>query len=118
LPLSPQLCQNGDLSIGETESSCRGPSQTTMVGVERQSCRFLVKNFPVKKEVWDCALSWCNRQFFVAKVQGEVFAHFHAIIIKRHRIMRNWLFGLPGWIIWEQCLLYQRKWWTCSRPCS
>jgi hypothetical protein len=36
---------------------------------------------------------------FVAKVRSEVFAHFHAVAIKRHSIMRNLLFGLPGWIL-------------------
>jgi hypothetical protein len=33
---------------------------------------------------------------FVAKVQGEDFANFHAVAIKRQSSMRNQLFGLPG----------------------
>jgi hypothetical protein len=46
----------------------------------------------VKNEVWDSALSlFC---YFVAKVRGEVFAHFHAVAVKRHSSMWNWLFGL------------------------
>jgi hypothetical protein len=53
-----------------------------------------VKNSLVKKGVWDSALSRCNSQ--VAKDRGEVFAHFHAVAVKRHSSMRNWLFGLPG----------------------
>jgi hypothetical protein len=34
-----------------------------------------------KKEVWDSALSWCNRQFF-CRQSREVFAHFHAVAVK------------------------------------
>jgi hypothetical protein len=30
---------------------------------------------------------------FVAKVRGEVFAHFHTVAVKCHSIMRNWLLG-------------------------
>jgi hypothetical protein len=33
---------------------------------------------------------------FVAEVRGEVFAHFYAVTLKRHSIMRNLLLGLPG----------------------
>jgi hypothetical protein len=36
---------------------------------------------------------------FVAKIRVEVFAHFHTVVVKRHSIMRNWLFGLPGRIL-------------------
>jgi hypothetical protein len=43
----------------------------------------------VKKEIWDGALSWSNSQFFVAKIRGQVFSHFHAVTIKRHSSMRN-----------------------------
>jgi hypothetical protein len=54
---------------------------------------------------------------FVANIRGEVFAHFQAVIIKRHSSMRNWLFGLPGRILCEQS-----PWWTwfwlCSLPVS
>jgi hypothetical protein len=28
---------------------------------------------------------------FVAKCQGEVFAHFHAIAVKHHSSMQNWV---------------------------
>jgi hypothetical protein len=41
---------------------------------------------------------------FVAKVRGEVFAHFIAFIVKRHSSVRNWLFGLPGRILDESIL--------------
>jgi hypothetical protein len=40
---------------------------------------------------------------------GEVFAHVHAVAIKRHSSMQNWLFGLPGRILCEQCLLMSKK---------
>jgi hypothetical protein len=39
---------------------------------------------------------------FVAKVRGEVFAHFHAVAVRRNSNMRNWLFGLQGRILCEQ----------------
>jgi hypothetical protein len=55
---------------------------------------------------------------FVAKVRGEVCAHFHAVAVKRYSSMRNWLFGLPGRILYEQSPCCQRKWWTCSWLCS
>jgi hypothetical protein len=32
---------------------------------------------------------------FAAKVQGKVFAHFHAVTVKHHSSMWNWLLGLP-----------------------
>jgi hypothetical protein len=28
--------------------------------------------------------------------------------------MRNWLFGLPGRILYEQSPWYRREWWACS----
>jgi hypothetical protein len=56
--------------------------------------------------------------FLVGKVRDEVFAYFHAVTIKRHNSMQNWLFGLPGWILCEQFNLCQRKWWSCSWLCS
>jgi hypothetical protein len=55
---------------------------------------------------------------FVTKVRGEVFAHFHAVAIKRHSSVWNWLFSLPGRILCEQSAWCQRKWWTCSWLCS
>jgi hypothetical protein len=69
----------------------------------------LVKYSLVKKD----ALSWCNSQFFVAKFRGEVIAHCKAVAVKRHSSMRNWLFGLPGWIFCEQSAWCERKLWAC-----
>jgi hypothetical protein len=51
---------------------------------------------------------------FVVEVRDEVFADFHAVIMKRHSNMRNSLFALPGWILCEQSPWWQRKWWACS----
>jgi hypothetical protein len=39
---------------------------------------------------------------FVAKVRGEVFAHFYVVTVKRHNSMRDSLFGLPGRILCGQ----------------
>jgi hypothetical protein len=47
---------------------------------------------------------WCDAtaSSFVAKVGGEVFTHFHAVVMKRHSSMWNWLFGLSEQILYEQ----------------
>jgi hypothetical protein len=37
--------------------------------------------------------------------------------ILRFSSMRNWPFGLPGWILCEQSPWCQRKWWACSWLC-
>jgi cold shock CspA family protein len=39
---------------------------------------------------------------FVTKGRGDVFAHFHAVTVKRHSSMQNSLLGLPGQILCEQ----------------
>jgi hypothetical protein len=39
---------------------------------------------------------------FVAKVQVEVFAHFHAVVVNHHSSMQHWLFSLPVQILCEQ----------------
>jgi hypothetical protein len=41
---------------------------------------------------------------FVAKFRGKVLAHFHAVAVKRHSSMLNWLFGLSGRIILKNSL--------------
>jgi hypothetical protein len=55
---------------------------------------------------------------FVAKVRGEVFAHFHVFAIERHSSMRNWLLGLPRLILYERFHWCQGKWTACSWLCS
>jgi hypothetical protein len=48
----------------------------------------LVKNSLVKK----CETVCCHDatvSFFMAKVLGEVFTHFHAVTIKRHSSVQN-----------------------------
>jgi hypothetical protein len=55
---------------------------------------------------------------FAAKVRGEVFTRFHAVAVKRHGSMRNWVFGLPGRILCEQSSWCQRKLRKCSWLCT
>jgi hypothetical protein len=71
---------------------------------------YLVKNVVLKEEVWD--VSW-----LVAKIRDEIFAHFYAVAVKRHSSKRNWLFGLPGWILCEQSPWCQLKLWASSWFC-
>jgi hypothetical protein len=63
--------------------------------------------------VWEGALSWCNNNFFYAKVRCEDFANFHSFTVRHHNSMRNRLFGLPGRIKCEQSPSCQRKLWAC-----
>jgi hypothetical protein len=71
---------------------------------------FLVKNFLVKKEVWDCALSWRNSQFFCHQSLGRILCTSSCSSVKRHSNMGNWLFGLPWRILCEQSPWCQRRW--------
>jgi hypothetical protein len=112
LPWSPQLCQNGGLSVVSSIVETKkygGWWMTVML--------FLVKSSLVKNEMWDGALSCCNSQFLFAKVQGKDLAHFHTGAVKHHSSMWNQLFGQPGWIC-EQSFWCQRKWQECSWLCS
>jgi hypothetical protein len=49
---------------------------------------FLVENSLVKKSKMACCRD-ATASSFVAKVRGEVFAHFHVVAVKRHSSMRN-----------------------------
>jgi hypothetical protein len=67
-----------------------------------------------------CGMVHCHDatvSYFVAKVWGEVFAHFYAVAVKHESSMRNWPFGLPGRILCEQSPWCQRKLWACSWLC-
>jgi hypothetical protein len=77
----------------------------------------LVKNpwWKWKRETVRCPEATASS--FVTKVQGEVFTHFHTVAVKCHSSMRNWLFGLSGWILCEQSPWCQRKLWACSWFC-
>jgi hypothetical protein len=61
----------------------------------------------VKKIIWwkrKCETVRCRDATvsnFVAKVLAEAFSYFNGIAVKCQSSMRNWLFGLPGWIICE-----------------
>jgi hypothetical protein len=48
------------------------------------------QKFPGEKgSVRRCVVVMQQPVLLVAKVQGEVFAHFHAVALKRHSSMRN-----------------------------
>jgi hypothetical protein len=98
LPRSPHFCQNSGLSvlssIRETEK-CR-------VGGEPAIMFLLVKNNLLKKEEWECVLSWCNSQFFCRQSLGQSFHTFFTVAVKPHSSIRNCLFGLPERIVCEQ----------------
>jgi hypothetical protein len=93
LPQSLQLCQNGGLSvlssIKETEKSLRGPIQAS--GVDGDDSRVLIgQKFPCEKR--KCEMVHCHdatASCFVAKVWGEVLAHFHTVAITCHGSMQN-----------------------------
>jgi hypothetical protein len=54
----------------------------------------------------------------VDKVRGEVFTHFHAVDVKSHSSIRNWLFGQAVRILFQQSPWHKRKSWACSWLCS
>jgi hypothetical protein len=49
--------------------------------------------------------------FFLAKVRGEVFAHFHAVAIKGHNSMQE----LTVWIAMMNSLLSKKTTMPCAR---
>jgi hypothetical protein len=107
LPGSLQMCQNGGLSVGVTETSMVGGGTGVMLCL-------------VTCPLWrrKCGTVRCydaTASSFVAKVQGEVFSHFHTFTVEDHSSMRNSLFGLPERILYEQSPWYEGKWWACSR---
>jgi hypothetical protein len=52
-------------------------NQVRRVGWEGKTVMLvLVKYFLVKKEVWDCELSWCNTQFFPRQSSERSFRTF------------------------------------------
>jgi hypothetical protein len=73
---------------------------------------FFGQRFPGEKDSETVRCRDATASSFVAKVRGEVFAHFHAVVVKRHCSVRNWLFSLPGRVLYEQPTLYRRTWWT------
>jgi hypothetical protein len=76
--------------------------QKIRVGVGRQSSCFGQK-FPDEK--WKCETVRCRDATafsFIVKVQGGVFAHFHAVSANRHSSTWSWLFSLPGRVLCEQ----------------
>jgi hypothetical protein len=106
------------LEVVFSEGGGKQKSRATGVGRGRQLCCFLSKipRWKSKCETVRCCDETASS--FDAKVWGEVFAHFHAVSVKCHSNMRNWLFEMPGWITLEQSPRCQRKWWACSWLCS
>jgi hypothetical protein len=94
------LCQNVCLSV----LSLIGGKGKSTVGWWRQTCCFWSKNTWWKRKCEAVRCRDVTASSFVAKVLGEVFAHFHSVAVKRHSSMRNWLFGLWGRILCEQFL--------------
>jgi hypothetical protein len=64
-------------------------SEKPRVGGGMTVMLFLVKKFPGEKEVETLHCRDARKSSFVSKVRGEVFAHFHAVTVKRHSSMRN-----------------------------
>jgi hypothetical protein len=72
---SPQLCQNGGLSV----SSLIGEREKRKVGGGRQSC-YVWSKIPGWKRKFETVLCRnATASSFVAKLRGELFAHFHAV---------------------------------------
>jgi hypothetical protein len=65
-------------SIAETEKS--------VVGAGRKSC-FFGQKFPGEKESETVRGSEARASSFLAKVRGEVFAHFQAVAVKRLQVV-------------------------------
>jgi hypothetical protein len=93
-------------SIMETEKS--------RVGGVRQSCCFWSKIPWWKRKFETVRCRDATASLFSTKVRGKVFAHFHAVTIKRHSSLQNWLFGLSRQILCEQSSWCEWKWWACS----
>jgi hypothetical protein len=100
------------LQSGKQRKVAGGPSQASRVGGGRQSCCFLVKNFLMKIKCETVLCRDATASSSVNNVQGAVFTHFHAVAVKCHSSMWNWLFGLPGRILYGQSPWCQRKLWT------
>jgi hypothetical protein len=103
-PREPQFCQKGVLSILSSigEQKKVGWMGTTVI-------LFLVKKSLEKTKVWDGACREATASSSVAIVREEVFAHFLAVAVQRHSIMRNWLCRLSGRIICDVLLVVKEN---------
>jgi hypothetical protein len=93
------------------EKNHSGPSTESRVSGGWQSWSLLSKISWYKGNCEIACWHDATASSFVNKVQGEVFAGFHAIIVKCHSTMQNWLFELSGQTFYEQSPWCQRKWW-------
>jgi hypothetical protein len=112
-----QFCLD-HLSCVKMAAYLQSRKQKSGVGGGWQSCCFWPNILGEKRK---CVVVRCcnaTASSFVARILGEVFAYLHAVAIKHHNSMRNWLFSLSGRILCEQSLWCQRKWWACPWLCS
>jgi hypothetical protein len=85
LPRSPQLYQNGGLSVlssireTENQGGWAGDNSRVIFG----------KKFPGEKRIVETVHCDATASSFVAKVWGEVFAHFHSVTVKRQSSMQH-----------------------------
>jgi hypothetical protein len=108
LPRSPQLCQNGGISV------------LFAIGEQRKLACLRDDSHVYGKQI-----TWWGRKgetvryrdattiSLVAKVRGEILAQFDAVAVKHHSSLRNWLFDLPGIILCDQSPWRERKLWDC-----
>jgi hypothetical protein len=67
--------------------------QKSRVGRGQQSCCSWSKNFLVKEEAWDCALLWCNSQFFCRQSLGQslhTFSRSHHKMPQQYAELTVW----------------------------
>jgi hypothetical protein len=108
------LCESGDISvlssIGQINKTRSGPIQASKVVGGTAVMLFLVKKIPWRKRKYETVRCGdATGSYFVAKFRGEVLGQFHAVAVKRHSSVLNWLFGLPERIICEQTRLISKK---------
>lgn len=82
-------------SIGETESR-RRPSRVSRVDGGDRHVVFVQEFTGEKGSVRWSTVIMQQRIRSVTKVREKIFTHFHAVTIKHHRNMWDWLFGMPG----------------------
>jgi hypothetical protein len=83
-------------------TACDSASITSIVSEWRPSSFGMLFMLKIRRWKRKCETLRCRdatASSFVVKVRDKVFTHFHAVAVKRHSSMRNWLFGLLGRIL-------------------
>jgi hypothetical protein len=96
LPRSPQLTK----WQAALQFYLQSGKQKSRVGGDDSHVAFCQK-FPGEKGTVRQCCNDATASYFVAKVRGEAVAHFHAVAMKRHSSLRNWLFCLSERILYE-----------------